>query len=82
MEFLMRALFLIAAVSFFIFILTLIFSIFLIVWPFIAIGVVASIAYAWFSQRIKPRDGTGPTQTTIYKSEKSIVIEHEDKKED
>jgi hypothetical protein len=74
MEFLMRALFLIAAVSFFIFRLTLVFSIFLIVWPF--------IAYAWLSQRIKPRDGTGPTQTTIYKSEKSIVIEHEDKKED
>ena len=82
MEFLMRALFLIAAISFFIFILTLIFSIFLIVWPFIAIGVVASIAYAWFSQNFRPKKGGGPSQTTVSKSEKNIIIEHEEIKKD
>jgi len=81
METLLRVLFLIAAVSFFLFILALIFSIFLIIWPFLAVGLLASIAYAWISKyRGPPRNDGGAGDTTVYRSERTIIIEHEDHK--
>lgn len=70
MDILLRILFLIAGVCFFIFIITLIFSLFLIVWPFLAAGVLASIAYSWLS-RYRPTQKSNPSHTTI-------IIEHEE----
>ncbi len=83
METLLRVLFLVAAVSFFLFILALIFSIFLIIWPFLAIGLLASIAYAWISKYMgPPRNGGGAGETTIHQTERTIIIEHEEQKKD
>jgi membrane peptidoglycan carboxypeptidase len=81
MEFLKRLLFFIAAASFLVIVLTLTFSLFLIIWPFVAIGVMASIAYAWLSKNIRPKNGDDKPDTTIYRSDPTI-IEHDEKKKD
>lgn len=70
MDILLRVLFLIAGVCFFIFIITLIFSLFLIVWPFLAAGVLASIAYSWLSRYRSPKKQNQNNTT--------IIIEHEE----
>lgn len=70
MEILLRILLLIAGACFFVFIITLIFSLFLIIWPFLAVGVLASIAYTWLSRY-------RPNNSTKNNTEQIIIIEHE-----
>jgi hypothetical protein len=81
MEFVMRLLFFVAAVSFLVFVLTVAFSLFLIIWPFLAVGLLASIAYAWLAKYRYAKRGENQGETTIYRSEHTIIIEHEEPKE-
>lgn len=79
MEFLKRILFFIAAACFLAIVLTFTFSLFLIIWPFLAVGVLASIGYAWLSNYKRTNNGeTG--ESSYYHSEHLIIIEHEDDK--
>ena len=82
MEFIMRLLFFIAAVSFLLLLLTLAFSVFLIVWPFLAVGLLASVAYAWLSRYRYSRKQNDIAETSLYQTEYTTIIEHEDAQKD
>lgn len=79
MDILLRFFFLILAIAIFVFILSLIFSIFLIVWPFLLVGTLAAMAYRWYMHY------TGKEPNFYWQKEKKetiIIIEHEEKKEE
>ena len=80
MEFLKRILFVIAAACFLAIVVTFVFSLFLIVWPFLAVGVLASIGYAWLSNYKRTVNGeTG--EGAYYHWERIIILEHDDQQD-
>lgn len=77
MEFFKRILFFIAAACFLVLVLTFTFSLLLIVWPFIVIGILASAGYAWLANYKRAKNGGNASDGTYYHSERFIVIEQE-----
>ncbi len=82
MEFLKRILFFVAAACFLALVLTLTFSLFLIVWPFLVIGILASFGYAWLAKYKRSKDGGQSDGGAYYHSERIIIIEHDDNKDE
>ena len=75
MDFLIRLLFLIMAVTLFVVIISIIFSLFLIIWPFLVAGMLMAMGYRWY---LRNKEKIQPTYKRNTAQEKIIIIEHEE----